>query len=162
MTFRSQVRLRFDGLLIFHERIRFYITFLGAGEARRGRFCGREPKNRRRILGPNLAALGIQPHLLYRKPTHFGPAPGSRQLPDDVVVDETQSTTSLRRGELPDRSMVLERHLAGRVSLAGEPVVTVEFHHMNQLRTDHRLGEIPGAPFCGRLGVPANRGSWRL
>lgn len=38
---------------------------------------------------------------IYRMPTHFGPAPGPRQRRGRP---EAYSTTSFRRGELPDRS----------------------------------------------------------
>ena len=42
---------------------------------------------------------------IYRMPTHFGPAPGPRQMPDDVVGDPKRSPQRLSIGrEFPDRS----------------------------------------------------------
>jgi len=71
---------------------------------------------------------------IYRMPTHFGPAPGPRQLPDDVVVDPKRSPRrlSVAASFLTD-PVVLEQHLPGGFTLAGEPVVTVEFHHMTDI-----------------------------
>ena len=62
---------------------------------------------------------------IYRMPTHFGPAPGPRQLPDDVVVDPKRSPrrVSVAASFLTDPVM-LERHLPQGFTLAGEPVVT--------------------------------------
>jgi Acetoacetate decarboxylase (ADC) len=67
-------------------------------------------------------------------PTHFGPADGPRQLPDDVVVDPKRSrrTLSVTASYLTDPAL-LERHLPEGFTLAGEPVVTVEFHHMTDI-----------------------------
>ena len=71
---------------------------------------------------------------IYRMPTHFGPAPGPRQLPDDVVVDPTRSPRrlSVAASFLTD-ALLLEQHLPEGFTLAGEPVVTVEFHHMTDI-----------------------------
>jgi len=71
---------------------------------------------------------------IYRMPTHFGPAYGPRQLPDDVVVDPKRSrrTLSLTASFLTDPA-ALERHLPEGFALAGEPVVTVESHHMTDI-----------------------------
>jgi Acetoacetate decarboxylase (ADC) len=71
---------------------------------------------------------------IYRMPTHFGPAPGPRQVPDDVVVDPKRSPRrlSVAASFLTDPVM-LERHLPDGFTLAGEPVVTVEFHHMTDI-----------------------------
>ncbi len=71
---------------------------------------------------------------IYRMPTHFGPAPGPRQLPDDVVVDPKRSPRrlSVAASFLTD-PVVLEQHLPDGFTLAGEPVVTVEFHHMTDI-----------------------------
>ena len=68
---------------------------------------------------------------IYRMPTHFGPAPGPRQLPDGVVRDPKHSPRrlSVAASFLTDAAL-LERHLPERFTLAGEPVVTVEFHYM--------------------------------
>ena len=50
---------------------------------------------------------------IYRMPTHFGPADGPRQLPDDVVVDPKRSrrTLSVTASFLTDPAL-MERHLA--------------------------------------------------
>ena len=71
---------------------------------------------------------------IYRMPTHFGPAPGPRQVPDDVVVDPRRSPRrlSVAASFLTD-PVALERHLPEGFSLAGEPVVTVEAHHMTDI-----------------------------
>ena len=71
---------------------------------------------------------------LYRMPTHFGPTPGPRQLPPDVVIDRKLSPRllSLTASFLTD-SKLLDRHLPEGFTLAGEPVVTVEFHHMTDI-----------------------------
>jgi len=71
---------------------------------------------------------------IYRMPTHFGPAPGPRQMPDDVVGDPKRSPRRLSTAVsfLTDPA-ALERHLPESFTLAGEPVVTVEFHHMTDI-----------------------------
>ena len=71
---------------------------------------------------------------IYRMPTHFGPAPGPRQLPGDVVADPKRSPRrlSVAASFLTDPA-VLEQHLPEGFTLAGEPVVTVEFHHMTDI-----------------------------
>ena len=71
---------------------------------------------------------------IYRMPTHFGPAPGPRQLPDDVTVDPKRSPRrlSVAASFLTDPAM-LEMHLPAGFALAGEPVVTVEFHYMTDI-----------------------------
>ena len=35
-------------------------------------------------------AYTFQPGARYRMPTHFGPAPGPRSVPADVVIDHTR------------------------------------------------------------------------
>ena len=71
---------------------------------------------------------------IYRMPTHFGPAPGPRQLPDGVVPDPKHSPRrlSVAASFLTDAAL-LERHLPEGFALAGEPVVTVEFHYMTAI-----------------------------
>jgi len=68
---------------------------------------------------------------IYRMPTHFGPAPGPRQLPDGVAAD---LLTSPRRLSVAARFLTdaarLEAHLPEGFALRGEPVVTVEFHYL--------------------------------
>lgn len=71
---------------------------------------------------------------IYRMPTHFGPAPGPRQVPDEIAADPTRSPRRLTvtASYLTDPGM-LERHLPDGFSLAGEPVVTIDVHHMTDL-----------------------------
>jgi Acetoacetate decarboxylase (ADC) len=71
---------------------------------------------------------------IYRMPTHFGPAPGPRQLPSDIEVDPKLSPRrcTVAASFLTDQEL-LERHLPQGFVLAGEPVVTVEFHHMTEI-----------------------------
>jgi Acetoacetate decarboxylase (ADC) len=71
---------------------------------------------------------------IYRMPTHFGPAPGPRQLPDGVVADPKNShrQLSVAASFLTDAAL-LERHIPEGFTLAGEPVVTVEFHCLTEL-----------------------------
>src|ERR1700687_3005225 len=71
---------------------------------------------------------------IYRMPTHFGPAPGPRQLPDDVAVEPKRSPRRLSvAGSFLTDPGVLEQHLPDGFTVAGEPVVTVEFHHMTDI-----------------------------
>ena len=58
---------------------------------------------------------------IYRMPTHFGPAPGPRQLPDDVAVDPKRSPRrlSVAASFLTD-PVLLEQHLPEGFTLAGD------------------------------------------
>jgi hypothetical protein len=71
---------------------------------------------------------------IYRMPTHFGPAPGPRQLPHEFLVDpkRSRSTLSVAASFLTDPA-VLEQHLPEGFTLAGEAVVTVEFHYITDI-----------------------------
>jgi hypothetical protein len=67
---------------------------------------------------------------IYRMPTHFGPAPGPRQLPDGVRDPKgSPRRLSVAASFLTDGAQ-LETHLPEGFTLAGEPVVSVEFHYM--------------------------------
>ena len=71
---------------------------------------------------------------IYRMPTHFGPAPGPRQLPDGVVSDTRRTPRRLSvAASFLTEATSLERHLPEGFTLAGEPVVTVEFHYMTEI-----------------------------
>ncbi len=71
---------------------------------------------------------------IYRMPTHFGPAPGPRQLPDGVTTDPKRSPRRLSvAARFLTDSAALERHLPEGFVLAAEPVVTVEFHFMTEI-----------------------------
>ena len=67
-------------------------------------------------------------------PTHFGPAPGPRQIPAHVSHDATRSPrkTCVSASFLTERA-ALERHLPPGFELVGEPVVTVDFHYMTDI-----------------------------
>jgi len=71
---------------------------------------------------------------IYRMPTHFGPAPGPRQLPDGIAADPTRSPrrVSVAASFLTDAA-ALERHLPDGFAHAGEPIVTVEYHYMTEI-----------------------------
>jgi acetoacetate decarboxylase len=67
-------------------------------------------------------------------PTHFGPAPGPRQIPASAAVDSTRSPhKTLISASFLTEASALERHTPARFELAGEPVVTIEFHYMTQI-----------------------------
>ena len=82
---------------------------------------------------------------IYRMPTHFGPAPGPRQVPDDVVGDPKRSPRRLsvaaslldhvERG--PAQFAAACDHLDDIVELRRLQVVdraaAVEFHHMTDI-----------------------------
>jgi acetoacetate decarboxylase len=71
---------------------------------------------------------------IYRMPTHFGPAPGPRQIPTNAVVDSTRSPQkTLITASFLTEASALERHTPARFHLAGEPVVTIEFHYMTHI-----------------------------
>ena len=76
----------------------------------------------------------FEPDRIYRMPTHFGPAPGPRQLPDGITTDSTKSPRrlSVAASFLTDGAK-LEQHLPEGFALAGEPVVSVEFHTMTDI-----------------------------
>lgn len=71
---------------------------------------------------------------IYRMPTHFGPAPGPRQLPDDVAADSRRHPhcLSVAASFLTDATR-LEQHLPEGFTLDGEPVVTIEFHYLTNI-----------------------------
>src|SRR6202021_1588246 len=71
---------------------------------------------------------------IYRMPTHFGPADGPRQWPGETKADPKHSkrTVSVAASFLTDPE-ALEKHLPEGFTLAGEPVVTVECHHMTDI-----------------------------
>lgn len=71
---------------------------------------------------------------IYRMPTHFGPAPGPRQLPPGIVANPKSSP---RRLSVATRFLtdarLLERHLPEGFTLAGEPIVSIEFHYLTEI-----------------------------
>src|SRR5262249_48579576 len=69
---------------------------------------------------------------IYRMPTHFGPAPGPRQMSADVAADPTRRPQkTLVTASFLTEAAALARHTPDRFELAGEPVVTIEFHYMS-------------------------------
>jgi len=79
-------------------------------------------------------AYRFEPGRIYRMPTHFGPAPGPRQIPGTAVADSTRSPQkTLITASFLTEASALERHTPERFQLAGEPVVTIEFHYMTHI-----------------------------
>jgi acetoacetate decarboxylase len=71
---------------------------------------------------------------IYRMPTHFGPAPGPRQIPAEANADPTKSPRkTLISASFLTEALALEQHIPERFALAGDPVVTVEFHYMTDI-----------------------------
>jgi hypothetical protein len=71
---------------------------------------------------------------IYRMPTHFGPAPGPRQVPTDIGTDPLQSPRRLSiAASFLTEAERLERHLPEGFALAGDPVVTVTFHVLTEI-----------------------------
>jgi acetoacetate decarboxylase len=71
---------------------------------------------------------------IYRMPTHFGPSPGPRQIPAGATQDSTRSPRkTLITVSFLTEAPALERHTPEHFELAGEPVVTVEFHYMTDI-----------------------------
>jgi hypothetical protein len=71
---------------------------------------------------------------LYRMPTHFGPAPGPRQIPDGARADPSNSPRKvLVAASFLTEGSALEQHLPAGFALTAEPVVTVEFHYMTNI-----------------------------
>ncbi len=76
----------------------------------------------------------FEPNLIYRMPTHFGPAPGPRQIPAHAAADPKRSPRkTLISAAFLTEAAALERHTPAGFALAGEPVVTVEFHYMQDI-----------------------------
>jgi len=73
----------------------------------------------------------FEPGRIYRMPTHFGPAPGPRQIPPEASADPSRSPRkTLVSASFLTEGRALERHIPEQFALAGDPVVTVEFHYM--------------------------------
>jgi len=79
-------------------------------------------------------AYTFEPGKLYRMPTHFGPAPGPRQLPEELRGDPRQSPKrlSISASFLTDRDK-LESHVPPRFRVGLEPVVTVDVHYLTDI-----------------------------
>jgi len=76
----------------------------------------------------------FEPGRIYRMLTHFGPAPGPRQMPAEACADPTRSPhKTLISASFLTEGSALERHIPERFTLAGEPVVTIEFHYMTDI-----------------------------
>ena len=79
-------------------------------------------------------AYQFMPGQIYRMPTHFGPAPGPRQIPAGAAVDSGRSPRkTLITASFLTQASALEKHTPARFHLAGEPVVTIEFHYMTDI-----------------------------
>lgn len=76
----------------------------------------------------------FEPGRIYRMPTHFGPAPGPRQIPHEAKTDSRCSPRkTLVTASFLTEASALDRHIPERFSVLGEPVVTVEFHYMTDI-----------------------------
>ena len=76
----------------------------------------------------------FEPGRIYRMPTHFGPAPGPRQMSAEAKADPTKSPRkTLISASFLTEGSALERHIPERFTLAGDPVVTIEFHYMTHI-----------------------------
>ena len=76
----------------------------------------------------------FEPGRIYRMPTHFGAAPGPRQIPAEANADPARSPRKiLVSASFLTEGQALERHIPERFALASEPVVTVEFHYMTDI-----------------------------
>src|SRR5215470_4083379 len=59
---------------------------------------------------------------IYRMPTHFGPAPGPRQIPAEAKVDSTRSPRkTLVSASFLTEASALERYIPDRFSLVARP-----------------------------------------
>ena len=74
-----------------------------------------------------------RPGLLYRMPYGFGPTPGPRQDQHGKPFDWTQAGRRTIAASFLTDAARLEALLPPGFTLAGEPVVTVEFHVLTQL-----------------------------
>jgi len=84
--------------------------------------------------GNSRMSYQFEPGRIYRMPTHFGPAPGPRQIPANAAADSTRSPQkTLITASFLTEASALERHTPARLQLAGEPIVTVEFHYMTHI-----------------------------
>src|SRR6266446_2274965 len=71
---------------------------------------------------------------IYRMPTHFGPAPGPRQIPAEANADPGLSPRkTLIAASFLTEASALEQHIPGHFALVGDAVVTVEFHYMTNI-----------------------------
>ena len=56
---------------------------------------------------------------IYRMPTHFGPAPGPRQMPAEANADPTRSPRkTLISASFLTEASALERHIPGKADIA--------------------------------------------
>lgn len=71
----------------------------------------------------------------YRMPTHFGPAPGPRSVPDHIKIDHTRYplTTAVTARFMTDAAK-LEAMLPPGFELDGEPIVSIDFAYMDQIQ----------------------------
>ncbi|MBA7562671.1 hypothetical protein ES708_04324 [subsurface metagenome] len=76
----------------------------------------------------------FQPGMLYRMPTHFGPALGLRQGPDGrSFAPDTRECTAWSVSFLTNQEQ-LEKLLPEGMEVRGEPVVTVEAKYMTNIK----------------------------
>lgn len=80
-------------------------------------------------------SYAFDPSKRYRMPTHFGPAPGPRNVPEDIHIDHTlyPKTTAVTVKFLTD-AQVLSDMLPPGFTLAGDPVVSLDFAYMDEIQ----------------------------
>jgi len=70
----------------------------------------------------------------YRMPTHFGPAPGPRNVPAGNVIDHSAyPLTTAVSVRFPTEASHLEALMPEGFSLSGEPIVSFDFGYMKQI-----------------------------
>lgn len=76
----------------------------------------------------------FEPDARYRMPSHFGPAPGPRNIPAHVKIDHTRYplTTTVTLRYLTEQAR-LEAMLPPGFTVAGEPIVSIDFAYMKQI-----------------------------
>ena len=86
---------------------------------------------------------------IYRMPTHFGPAPGPRQIPDDVGADPRRSPRrlSVSASFLTDPAG-LEHHLPEDLHLLSE---LIDIKKAKKLIEDFKAGNNKNANLIWRL-----------
>jgi len=76
----------------------------------------------------------FDPARRYRMPSHFGPAPGPRNVPADVIIDHASyPLTTVVTVQFPTEAAALEALMPEGFALGGDPVVSFDFGYMKQI-----------------------------
>lgn len=80
-------------------------------------------------------SYAFDPTKRYRMPSHFGPAPGPRNVPKEIHIDHTlfPKTTAVTVKFRTDAQMLNEMLPPGFV-LAGDPIVSLDFAYMDEIQ----------------------------